>query len=174
LKREAVISPDGLYRYRLSRDWSREVGARKTLTLVMLNPSTADARVDDPTIRRCVGFALGWNFTRIDVVNLFAFRTPSPAAMTTQWALGVNVVGPDNDAHLRWCSATCSAVVFAWGAYEPGPKLKVAFEERVRLVTDIFRGNHRFRIGAPTKSGAPRHPLYLKASEQLRPWGGAP
>lgn len=171
MKREAVISPCGLYRYRLTRDWS--AGNLKSITYVMLNPSTADALVDDPTIRRCIGFALGWNFTRVDVVNLFAFRTPSPAAMTTQWELGVDVVGPDTEKHLRWCSATCGAVVFAWGAYDPGPKLRPLLQQRIEAVEAIFEGNHVCRIGELTKGGAPRHPLYLKATEQLAPWRGA-
>ncbi|TMF61888.1 MAG: DUF1643 domain-containing protein, partial [Chloroflexi bacterium] len=69
--RGATFSADRRYRYRLWRRWD---GARPVVAFVMLNPSTADARRDDPTIRRCIGFAKSWGFGGVEVVNLFAYR----------------------------------------------------------------------------------------------------
>lgn len=73
--RDAKLSADGLYRYRLGRTWCP---SERGVVWVMLNPSTADAHFDDPTIRRCVGFARSWGMGWITVVNLYAFRATYP------------------------------------------------------------------------------------------------
>jgi hypothetical protein len=86
---DAVFSADGRYRYRLTRD----LGGKTTVTFIMLNPSTADANLDDPTIRRCKGFAKDWGYGRLIIVNLFAFRATDPRDMWKAHELGVNVIG---------------------------------------------------------------------------------
>ncbi len=68
MERSATFDPTGRYRYSLERCW----GSDSTLAIVMLNPSRADGSLDDPTLRRCMGLALGWGFGAIAVVNLFA------------------------------------------------------------------------------------------------------
>jgi hypothetical protein len=78
------------YRYRLIHDWT---GSPERVAFIMLNPSTADERTLDPTIRRCIGFAKAWGFGGIDVVNLFAWRTTDPAAL----ARVADPIGPRND-----------------------------------------------------------------------------
>ena len=99
---DAVFSGCGRYRYRLTR----ELGGKLTLTVVMLNPSTADGSADDPTIRRCKGFAKDWGYGRLVIVNLYAFRATNPKDM---WRLAHadrnrphlplgNIIGEDNDS----------------------------------------------------------------------------
>jgi hypothetical protein len=114
--RSAVVSDDGLYRYRLDRDLG-QAGGR--VPFIMLNPSTADATSDDPTIRRCIGFAERFERNLV-VVNLYAFRATHPVALTTTHAAGwVDIVGPDNDRYLLEAAGECNLLVAAWGAREP-------------------------------------------------------
>ncbi len=90
----AVLSADGVYRYRLWRTWD---ASKPTLAFLMLNPSTADATEDDPTIRRCLGFAKEWGYGSLVVVNLFALRSPNPDALREN----DDPVGPENGEHLQ-------------------------------------------------------------------------
>src|SRR5579872_6879915 len=76
--RNAALSKDGVYRFSLHRSFQP---GSKSMVWIMLNPSTADAEVDDPTIRRCMGYARDWGFDRLTVVNLFPMRTPSPKVL---------------------------------------------------------------------------------------------
>ncbi len=92
----AVLSECARYRYRLDRAWERDDHGLGTVTWVMLNPSTADADVDDPTIRRCIGFSKAWGYNALTVVNLFAWRATSPRDLCAV----EDPVGPDNEAHL--------------------------------------------------------------------------
>jgi len=112
--RSAVISPCGLYRYRLSRQWTEP---SYSLAFVMLNPSTADAEVDDPTIRRCIGFARREGYGGIEVVNLYAFRATSPDDL---WK-AKDPCGPENEGHLisiaRASVGYGTPIVCAWGAH---------------------------------------------------------
>ena len=99
---------EGQYRYLLWRYW----GEAKRLVWVLLNPSTADARQDDPTIRRCVGFAKGWGYDGIQVVNLFAYRATDPRELKAV----VDPVGPRNDEFIERAARGHEMVVVAWGA----------------------------------------------------------
>lgn len=153
IHRSAIISDDGLYRYRLARSWD---ASAEPLAFVMLNPSTADALVDDPTIRRCRSFAAAHGFGGIVVANLFAFRATNPKALGG----AVDPVGPDNDDHLRQLSHI--VVCAAWGAYKA--------DARVEEVKALVGTKALFSLGE-TASGAPRHPLYVAGSTRLQPWG---
>src|SRR5689334_18589152 len=104
----ALFDPTGRYRYRLWRQWDP---AKPAVAFVMLNPSTADATTDDPTIRRCFGFAQGWGFGRLEVVNLFALRATDPREL----ARHPDPVGPANDAHIAAALALTDQAVAAWG-----------------------------------------------------------
>lgn len=160
LQRDANISGCRQYRYELSRRWADG----PLMVFVMLNPSTADAAVDDPTIRRCMHFARREGLDGINVVNLFAFRTPSPAAMKA----ASDPIGPDNDAYLARVFLSASAwnvpVVAAWGAHG-------SFKRRDARVYQIAKGEgvllHCFGV---TKDGAPKHPLYLPNDAPLVGW----
>lgn len=160
--RSASISPDGIYRYSLTRCW--DMASPKFLPFIMLNPSTADADVDDPTIRRCVGLARSHGYTGVLVWNLYAYRTKSPPAMFLA-ARHADIVGPDTDALLEagllMCRDLGRPVVAAWGAN--------ARLERVEQVLKMG-GSETLHYLALTNSGAPRHPLYLPSDCELRPW----
>ena len=101
---DAVI--DGLYRYQLTRTWSQ---ANPLVNFVMLNPSTADATADDPTIRRCLGFARRWGCGAIVVINLYARIATDPRIL---WHDG-NSVGQDNDGWIRETAAVSDFIVCA-------------------------------------------------------------
>ena len=121
----------------------------------MLNPNTADAVRDDPTIRRCVAFARRWGYGGVDVVNLFAYRTPHPREL----ARAEDPVGPRNDRYLRRALRTAELVVCAWGATRVAAR-------RAHAVAGILDGAPLHCLGR-TRSGAPRHPLYLRADTRL-------
>lgn len=153
----AALSPDGLYRYSLSRVWGRGGMAM----FIMLNPSTADANTDDPTIRRCVGFAKSWGCGGVRVVNLYALRSTDPKGL---WR-ALDPVGPDNDHHLLDYANESSykkwPMVAAWGAN--------AKADRVDEVLN-FPGMEALQCLGVTKAGQPRHPLYLRGDSSLSPW----
>ena len=107
----ATLSEDLVYRYSLDRVWDE---TRARLCWVMLNPSTADGREDDPTIRKCMGFADRWGYGSIIVVNLFAYRATKPADL---WRASgtIDLVGPDNDRTIADAVAKSKDVAVAWG-----------------------------------------------------------
>ncbi len=157
---DADISPDGRYRYWLTRIWDLD---RPRACWIALNPSTADASVDDPTIRRCMGFSRRWGAGGIYVVNLFALRATDPRELR----LPGDPVGPDNDAYLKDAArAGFLCFVAAWGA-------SAIAAARVEPVLAIFREHGRLlQCLGQTKDGAPRHPLYVRADTALVPFGG--
>jgi hypothetical protein len=162
MKRTAIVSDCGRFRYHLRREWS----AGSTLLFVMLNPSTADADVDDNTIRRCVGFGQAEGFGAVEVVNLFAFRATDPADLRRAGYL----VGPDNDFHLQMATALAAHVCVAWGAAS-----QAAIDARVQVVMPMLRG---IKGRDPdclhiTRTGYPGHPLYLAREKRLRPFDPA-
>lgn len=153
----AMISEDGRYRYTLEREWDR---AKPTAVFVMLNPSTADANADDPTIRRCRGFAQALGYGGLVVANLFAYRATDPSDLLYV----EDPVGPENDAMILALAARGDGrVICAWGA---GGTLL----QRGRTVLAMLRkaGYTPMRLGEPTNGGSPRHPLYLPRTAQLQ------
>ena len=150
--RSAVISSDGLYRYRLDRRWG--YGAR--VVWIMLNPSTADAEQDDASIRRITGFSRGWGFSALTVVNLYGWRATDP---TDLWS-AADPVGPDNDRHIAEVCAT-SHVIAAWGANARPDRISAV------LALPAMDG---LKALAVTKTGQPRHPLYLRGDLTPQPW----
>ena len=160
MRRNAAISEDGIYRYSLERDWS----ARKQRCIfVMLNPSTADAEKDDPTIRRCIGFAKQWKCGGLTVLNLFAFRCTNPKELFKS----DDSVGPENDAYVEaaFQVLTDPLVVFAWGSNAKRAEWRV---QQVELLAKR-NGIRTFALGV-TKNGQPIHPLYQPKITTLRRW----
>lgn len=152
----AIISPDQNYRYLLWREW-RTPGQRGTALFVMLNPSTADADLDDATIRRCVAFTKSWGFCRLEVVNLFGFRARDPKDLKR--ARDPN--GPDNFRTILERAAKADKIICAWGAHGTymGQDQKVI----ERLLFDYTTYALHF-----TNSGVPGHPLYLPSDSTLK------
>lgn len=154
MERAASFSSCGRYRWSLTRRWDADP-LKPRLGFIMLNPSTADAYSDDPTIRRCIGFARLWGFAGLEVRNLFAFRA-------TKWEelkSAANPVGRRNDVAIRDSIERCQVIVIAWGAHG-------ALHNRDRKVIDMIRGRQLFCLGM-TEAGQPRHPLYVSAETPL-------
>lgn len=149
MERTAVISECGMYRYKLGRCWDH---ALPGVCFVMLNPSTADASIDDPTIRRCIGFAKAWGYGALEVVNLYTYRATAPSELKK--ALAPN--GPDSGTHLQATAAGAKLLVAAWGNH--------GTQERAAAVMEVLQavGREVHCLGQ-TKTGAPRHPLYVRA-----------
>ena len=165
MERDAVISPDERYRYLLRRRWM----PGPTFGFIMLNPSTADAQRDDPTIRRCIGFAGSHGCGSLLVVNLFALRTTHPGALL---AKGETPVGPENDVAIIEALAECPIVVAAWGSFPYlHSKLSHRPEQVIRMALDH---DHSLAALGKTIGGYPRHPLYLRSDQDLDVWQARP
>jgi hypothetical protein len=154
----ATFSDDGRYRYDLTRRWDTNPLA----LWIMLNPSTANATIDDPTIRRCTGFARREHAGGIVVVNLFALRATQPDTLHTV----ADPVGPANVATIhRWLHSDDIAIaVAAWGAWTGREHARPAISELARNA-----GRPLLCLGH-TQSGAPRHPLYVSRHAPLIPY----
>ena len=149
----ARLSPDGVYRYALSRTWDRKLG---TVLFVMLNPSTADADSDDATIRRCIGYTRAWGYGELLVGNLFAYRSTDPKALPA----GPEAIGPDNDRWLMQLRHRADLTVAAWGAHR-------AAKRRAAHVLGLLGGAHVLGL---TRNGSPKHPVRLPANLQPVWW----
>jgi Uncharacterized protein conserved in bacteria len=162
VKRSAVFSEDGSYRYSLARWWDNEVQARDIW--IMCNPSTADSMVDDATIRRCIGFSRRFGSGGFVVVNAYGFRATKPAVMWAAAEAGTDIVGPANDGWIKAHLMTAvGRVIVAWGAH-PRPDRCYEVDQLIRA-----EGREPLCLGV-TKDGMPRHPLMLRTDAALRPW----
>lgn len=161
--RDATLSDDGVYRYDLARTW----GPAPWMLFVMLNPSTADARDDDPTIRRCIGFARREERMGIRVVNLFAYRATKPADLRRA---GYPVGDRNDEFIVRHARATHQhPIVCAWGAIT-APQVLARAKEVTQLLqhaTSGFGRRNQLMCLGTTASGQPRHPLMLAAGVPL-------
>lgn len=156
MKRDAFISVCGKFRYSLTREW----GDGPRLLFVMLNPSTADALEDDPTIRRCIAFAKAEGFGSLEVVNLFAYRATDPADLRRAGY----PIGPDADWYINMAASQAEKVCLAYGAAPWA-------DERIQSVLPLLRqAGHDTYCLHITKSGYPGHPLYLASAKRLRPY----
>ena len=157
--RFAVFDDSRTYRYRLGRIWNP---GEPAMTFIGLNPSTADAMVDDPTIRRCRGFAVREGCGGLVMVNLFAYRSTDPDRLRHV----DDPVGPDNASYLLLMVASAGPAVAAWG-------VGGGLHGRDRAVLKLLNGAKRLHCLGTTKDGHPRHPLYLAGKTPLEPYGGA-
>ena len=154
LRADAVFSPCRKWRYLLKRRWTCE---RPWMAIVGLNPSTADESTDDPTVRRCIGFARDLGYGGIQLVNLFAYRSTDPKPLKVLHKC--EVVGPENDGWMEHAFLTSGVVVAAWGVHG-------SIHGRD---TEVMLRWRDWKCFGRTKGGAPRHPLYLPRSTQLQP-----
>lgn len=107
MQKEATISDDQIYRYKLSRTWD---STKPTILFIGLNPSIADETIDDPTITRCINYAKDWGYGTLLMANLFAFRSTYPKDIY----LTDNPIGNENDNYILECVAQSDLVVACW------------------------------------------------------------
>lgn len=143
----ATFSPCRKYRYILWREWNTLLRPMHYAMFIGLNPSTADETNDDPTIRRCVGFARDWGYGGICMTNLFAFRATSPKTMKA----AEDPIGPDNDRALIDAGESAGVIIAAWGVHG-------AHLGRDEEIWKMFPHLSYLKM---TKYGYPAHPLYL-------------
>lgn len=134
------------WRYELRRIWDPTL---PLLGWLMLNPSIADAEHGDPTIRRCRGFTELWGYG--------GFISPDPKELSSH----PDPIGPDNDAHLARISTAVAELMCAWGAHP------MATRRAGEVLASISMTGLVPKCLGLTKSGHPRHPLYVKASQPL-------
>lgn len=151
MRKQAVLSEDGKYRYQLSRSWDE---TKLRVLFIMLNPSTADSSNDDPTIRRCIGFAKSWGYGEMMVGNLFAYRATNPKDLLAT----ENPIGEYNLENLKAMYGKCKTVVCAWGNQGIIDKLAKKHPNYQPL---SFVHGELFYLEL-SKTGTPKHPLYLK------------
>lgn len=166
IQKNAIISDCGKYRYLLHRRWRN--ASERFAYFVMLNPSTADAEQDDPTIRRCINFAHDAGCDGFYVVNLFAFRATDPSLLGH---VRFDPVGEENDLWLERAVAAArhnNPLVVAWGATHAASQV---MRDRIRFVEQLCRDYKVVPscLGA-TKDGHPRHPLYVRSDQPLTPY----
>lgn len=164
VQRSASFSPCRTWRYSLTRSWgSNEDGAIETLVVVGLNPSTADETHDDPTIRRCMDFAERWGFGALHMLNLFAYRSTDPRALSRVGA--ETAIGPENNAWLAKLAKGRQTLV-AWGrnGRTVNPQREIAVCGLLQKV-----GAELVCLGT-NKDGSPVHPLYQPKDARRVPW----
>lgn len=177
LKRETIFSPCRRYRYTLWREWSMSYGLPLSgsnpiplrgssgfVQFIGLNPSTADEVQDDPTIRRCVGFAKEWGFSAMCMTNAFAFRATDPKAMLSDPhpndVAGRTTLYSPNDHWITTIAREAGLIVAAWGKY--GNHLGRGDEIR-HLISNL----HCLGVNS---DGTPKHPLYLRKNTTPIPY----
>lgn len=145
---DARFSLCNQYRYWLHRDIDPWAINPTRIVWLMLNPSTADCTVNDPTIKQCLAFSAKWRYQCLDVVNVFAWRATDPRELRHT----VDPVGPDNDREIAGAVADATLVMCAWGAHKiPATRLET--------LRGILAGKMLGCLGT-TKTGMPWHPLY--------------
>lgn len=143
------------YRTKLYRAWDDTL---PSILWVMMNPSLADAQVDDRTVYRCRAFSTDWGYGRMWVGNTFAYRCTAQKRLLEV----SDPVGPENDKHLLEMAQDASLIVFAYG--KPHPSLRA----RGLQVAEMFRRHgHDLHVLKLNHGGIPAHPLYLPGT--LRP-----
>lgn len=157
LTRSACFDPTGTYRYRLDRGWD---AVRPVLAIIMLNPSRADQRRDDPTIRRCIGLAQHWGYGALTVVNLFAYCTAYPRQLRQV----ADPVGPENDEYLKQVGQSVQDILLAWG--NAG---SLYGRDRAVLARLSVASGTLCCLGI-NGTGQPRHPLYVPRQTVPLPW----
>lgn len=155
----AIFSPCRTWRYVLLRCWGS--ADRPRVAFVALNPSTADERNDDPTVRRMIGFAQDWGYGGLYVLNLFAYRATDPQEMKA----ARDPVGPDNDEFLRSYHKLAARTVAAWGNHG-------RFKMRGALVASMLGPGSLWCFGKTGKK-QPQHPLYMRKDCPLQRYSEA-
>ena len=153
----SVFSPCRKWRYQLARTWDTDLSE---CLFIGLNPSTADEQKDDPTVRRCVRFARDWGYGGLIMTNIFGYRATNPTEMKVQ----EDPVGPDNDIWLVRSVLRAGRVICAWGNHGE-------YAHRGQIVHNMLKKYFLECLGI-TRSGEPKHPLYLPKTTPIRRYYG--
>lgn len=157
----AILSPCGTWRYRLERDLGR---AGPSAAIYGVNPSIADATVNDHTIRKDMGFGERHGWGRLIKGNKFAFRSTDIKGLRT----APDPRGPENDAHLEQIMRDADVHIAAWG---PLGKLPPHLRRRWRTVLSIAEHvGITFLCFGTAQDGQPRHTLMLAYDTPLVAW----
>lgn len=165
--RKTIFSADRIHRYTLWREWAVPTASlfytadphltyypgqhNQFAMFIGLNPSTADETKDDPTIRKCIGFAQRWGFGALCMCNIFAFRATDPKDMRK----ATDPIGDDNWRHVTKCALEAGMIVAAWGvngAYKNQGECVLMWLRECGLGVKCLR---------VTNGGFPEHPLYV-------------
>lgn len=149
MRRTAAFSPCRLYRYTLDIVWD---DTKPLAAFIGLNPSTADEVKDDPTVRRCRGFAEQWGCGGMRMLNIFAYRATLPADMQAV----EDPVGSENDLQIPLIGCTGPHVA-CWGIHGKHLGRGAAVLQNLSGLQCLGR----------TANGSPKHPLYLPGATQL-------
>lgn len=160
LTKGARFSECRRYRYSLTREWDV---SKPLIVWCGLNPSTADEDIDDPTIRREVGFSKDWGFGRYLKLNAYAWRATKPKDMFEAQRSGEDIVGEDNDDTILVNLKKAKMFVACWGA---NIDLHRSYKLR-SLLRGSLRTVHALKL---TSKGHPQHPLYMPADTQPFKW----
>lgn len=158
----AELSPCRQYRYTLHRAWADG----QCVAFLMFNPSTADETTDDPTIRKCRGFAQRWGYGRMVIVNLFAIRSSDPKRV----AKTTDPIGPLNNFYVLDALEDARELICAWGC---GSHMRGELLARpAKLLRSIQERHAQLPIQCLGRSadGSPRHPLMLAYSTPREPY----
>ena len=160
----AIISPCGQYRYRLERTVAME---GPVYAFFGINPSTADASLDDATVRKWIGFTKKWGGSRFIVGNVFAFRATDVKALASV----DDPYGPDIGDHITSIIEDADILVPCWGnTTKVPPQLQDAFDV---LMDALVSSGKPVRHFGQTNAGDPKHPLMLAYDTPLLAWGDA-
>ncbi len=154
LEAPAVFSADRVYRYVLRRAVGLNPGR---CLFIMLNPSTADESVNDPTVTRCIGFAQRWGYGILEVANIFALRSTDPRVLY----IAPEPVGKLNDLWIMTLALQADRVVAGWGNHG---KWKGRGAEVLGYLQDA---GVKVKALGHTKNGEPKHPLYILHDAEL-------
>jgi len=165
IERKTILSDDRVYRYVLWRDWMDDVleleeregnNSAKYAMFIGLNPSTADSTNDDPTIRKCVGFAKRWGYGALCMCNLFACRARHPKDMRK----AIDPVGDDNFYHISKCASEAGIIIAAWG--NNGGFMK----QNLNVSAGLASLRIKLKCLLKTDLGFPEHPLFVPYETQ--------
>lgn len=154
MKKSAIFDETKKYRYVLTRQWGNN---KNFVNFVLLNPSTADENLDDPTIKACIRFANNWGYDGIWVTNLFAFRATKPHDLIQC----SSPVGNQNNKYLEKYSKKSKMVIIAWGNH--GNFLN-RDKEVIKILSKI---KNLYCIDITTK-GNPKHLLYINRNTKYK------
>lgn len=151
MEKGAIFNEDRRYRYVLWRIWD---STGPLVLFIGLNPSTADEQKDDPTVRKCIGFARRWGCGGLILVNLFALQATKPVDLRA----AVDPVGPDNDRWIQIQLGIADLVVGAWGNHGDYMGREERFLKEIQELYCLQINN----------TGHPTHPFYLSYQTELQ------